>query len=209
MLLRRQTLRVLRAEPYPLPQVRVFDYSGSAMVDADVGFNGQGFTWSDALLLKKVALHEFGHSIGLGHETGVTAIMNPSVGSVSVLQTDDIAGAQALYGLGGGGDGVVPAPPPPDPEPDPTPTPPPFVNPDRGSAPPSNPPPSGGGGGSSSNDDEDPWVDDDDDDYGGGVKGKYHKYKDKYCVVATAACGSADASAGAWCGACPWWTTGR
>ena len=59
-----------------------------------------------------VALHEIGHSIGLEHEIPPPdAIMNPVLNqSLTVLQADDIAGAQAIYGPAGGtdsdGDGV-------------------------------------------------------------------------------------------------------
>lgn len=49
-----------------------------------------------------VALHEIGHSIGLAHEGAALAVMNPSYNaSLTALQTDDINGAQAIYGLPG------------------------------------------------------------------------------------------------------------
>ena len=52
----------------------------------------------------RVALHEFGHNLGLDHpdQAGqtVSAIMNATVSNVAVLQPDDIAGATALYGEG-------------------------------------------------------------------------------------------------------------
>ena len=46
-----------------------------------------------------VAIHEFGHSLGLSHETNVLAIMNPvyQEGFVA-LQADDIAGIEFIYG---------------------------------------------------------------------------------------------------------------
>lgn len=47
---------------------------------------------------RRVALHELGHAVGLGHENGVPAMMAPSIGDIDVLQGDDIAGANALYG---------------------------------------------------------------------------------------------------------------
>jgi hypothetical protein len=54
--------------------------------------------------LHRVALHEFGHMVGLDHpdENGqtVNAIMNSHESSVDTLQPDDIAGAVALYGDG-------------------------------------------------------------------------------------------------------------
>jgi hypothetical protein len=52
--------------------------------------------------LHRVALHEFGHALGLDHpdEHGqnVAAIMNSHVSNVDHLLSDDIRGGQALYG---------------------------------------------------------------------------------------------------------------
>ena len=52
----------------------------------------------------RVALHEFGHILGLDHpdENGqrVTAQMNSTVGNLDALASDDIAGSRALYGAG-------------------------------------------------------------------------------------------------------------
>lgn len=53
---------------------------------------------------RRVALHEFGHILGLDHpdEHGqsVNAQMNSIVGNLDALAADDIAGARALYGAG-------------------------------------------------------------------------------------------------------------
>jgi len=46
---------------------------------------------------RRVALHELGHAIGLGHETSNKAIMAPSISNLDRLQPDDIAGAEKLY----------------------------------------------------------------------------------------------------------------
>ncbi len=48
---------------------------------------------------RRVALHELGHALGLGHESRKPAIMAPFYsGNLYHLQQDDIAGVAALYG---------------------------------------------------------------------------------------------------------------
>lgn len=47
---------------------------------------------------KRVALHELGHVMGIGHEGNNSAIMRPNIGGTFALQADDIAGANKLYG---------------------------------------------------------------------------------------------------------------
>lgn len=53
--------------------------------------------------LRRVAMHEFGHVLGLDHPDDhgqqVRALMNSDGGSVESLQTDDIAGVRAIYGV--------------------------------------------------------------------------------------------------------------
>ncbi|MCC7416150.1 MAG: matrixin family metalloprotease [Acidobacteria bacterium] len=60
--------------------------------------------------LRRVALHEFGHVLGLGHpDTSgqvVSAVMNSRVSNTDNLQADDIYGVRALYG----GPSTPPAP---------------------------------------------------------------------------------------------------
>lgn len=178
----------------PLPGgvigICTFDYTGSFMNDADVEFNGVGFTWSDPVLMKKVALHEFGHAFAFAHESATVggvpisaggvpvSIMYPSVSSVTDLTTDDQAGAVALYGTGTGTDGIVETAPPPPP--------PPFSHPPRRSDPVD---PSGTRSPNFKSDNDETYSSDSED-YGRGLR----RYKNKYCVVATAASGSENAS---------------
>ncbi len=77
--------------------------------EADVVFDNskswnsyRGNAWSNGVKdIRRVALHEFGHVLGLGHpdEDGqnVTAIMNSEIGNLYYLTSDDIAGARALW----------------------------------------------------------------------------------------------------------------
>lgn len=46
---------------------------------------------------RRIALHELGHVLGLGHEESRSAIMAPRIGSITRLQSDDINGVNALY----------------------------------------------------------------------------------------------------------------
>ena len=87
-------------------------------VDSDVHFNSN-FRWSsyggnlrrDAIDFGRVAIHEFGHVLGLAHPDdhgqSVAAIMNARVSNIDTLQVDDIAGVRGIYGAedGGGGGG--------------------------------------------------------------------------------------------------------
>jgi len=56
--------------------------------------------------VQSVALHEFGHALGLNHSATSAAVMFASYSSGSLKRTphaDDIAGLEALYGGGGAG----------------------------------------------------------------------------------------------------------
>lgn len=83
---------------------------GGAITDADVIFN-RAFSWNSyrgrlsstgVLDIRRVALHEFGHVLGLFHPDdngqSVNAIMNSKISDLESLTPDDIAGVQALYG---------------------------------------------------------------------------------------------------------------
>lgn len=78
--------------------------------EADVIFNAnrawdsyRGPLRRNTMDFRRVALHEFGHALGLDHPDeaspaqAVSAVMNSIVSSVETLRPDDIAGAKALY----------------------------------------------------------------------------------------------------------------
>ncbi|HYC71143.1 MAG TPA: matrixin family metalloprotease [Opitutaceae bacterium] len=87
--------------------------SGNERIEADIVFNS-GRVWNsyrgtrpgsldpNAIDLRRVALHELGHALGLGHpdedNQTVFAVMNSRVSSIDSLTEDDIAGGQMLYG---------------------------------------------------------------------------------------------------------------
>lgn len=87
---------------------------GSTFIEADVIFNS-AIEWDSyrgvlnqqgALDFRRVALHEFGHVVGLDHpdqanpKQTVTAIMNSIISNVDSLQADDINGAKSIYDTG-------------------------------------------------------------------------------------------------------------
>jgi hypothetical protein len=95
-------------------------FNGSERVEADVVFN-TAYQWdsyrgnvrsSGVWDIRRVALHEFGHALGLDHpdEHGqsVNALMNSVLGNLDSLTADDIAGAQSLYGAGVSGNVTFP-----------------------------------------------------------------------------------------------------
>lgn len=93
--------------------VALTDSNGSRTNEADVLFNTANrfnsyrgvysiFNGVSYLDVHRIALHEIGHVLGLGHpdEVGQTvdAIMNSHINGLYELQADDIAGAAARYG---------------------------------------------------------------------------------------------------------------
>jgi predicted Zn-dependent protease len=77
----------------------------SDITEADIVFNRNARfdiydgpqDYSRGTDLTRVALHELGHVMGLGHEPTASAIMRASIGNLDTLQADDIAGAITLY----------------------------------------------------------------------------------------------------------------
>jgi predicted Zn-dependent protease len=49
--------------------------------------------------IRSVAMHEVGHSLGLGHSNELQSIMYPYYQATSTLHDDDILAIQALYGI--------------------------------------------------------------------------------------------------------------
>lgn len=93
---------------------------GSAIIEADVMLNNQlswnsyrGNVRSGVVDLRRLAMHEFGHAIGLDHPDdhgqNVAAVMNSSPGNTDTVTADDISGAQFLYSFGGSGSVSFPA----------------------------------------------------------------------------------------------------
>ena len=73
------------------------------LIQTDIVFNSN-YQWDvydgpqqSRVDFRRVALHELGHALGLDHESTQASIMAPRYGNLSTLQTDDIAGANALY----------------------------------------------------------------------------------------------------------------
>src|SRR5688572_24681862 len=85
-------------------------WSGTTRVDSDIivwdatyRFYAGTSGCSSGVYLEDVLTHELGHSLGLSHSSDGTATMYPTVAWCSMsprtLAADDIAGAQALYGV--------------------------------------------------------------------------------------------------------------
>ena len=93
--------------------ITLLSYRGNVMEETDTGFN-TAFRWdsyrgplrSGVEDFHRIAIHEFGHTLGLDHpnqatpKQTVTAVMNSTVSDVDTVQADDINGVQALYSSG-------------------------------------------------------------------------------------------------------------
>jgi hypothetical protein len=72
-------------------------FPSSDGLEGDVHFNAR-VNWSLGTKLLGVAIHEFGHSLGLGHRNDPTSVMNPVFEGLTELSPADIAAIQARYG---------------------------------------------------------------------------------------------------------------
>jgi hypothetical protein len=95
----------------------------ATLIEADVIFNNaftfdsyQGPLQPDVEDFHRIALHEFGHVLGLDHpdeampKQTVSAIMNSRVSGIYLLQPDDINGAKSIYDNGPAYLSAIPAP---------------------------------------------------------------------------------------------------
>lgn len=101
--------------------VTLISSRGSVVTETDVIFNNaktwdsyRGAQQGDIYDFHRVALHEFGHVLGLDHpdQAGqrVFALMNSRIGNLDSLTGDDIAGARSLYDNGPAYRSSIPAP---------------------------------------------------------------------------------------------------
>lgn len=80
-------------------------FNDGTLKETDIVFNDNqawdiydGPLRSRAVDFTRVATHELGHALGLGHEDRVPAIMSTLVGDLTLPQKDDLEGVAALYG---------------------------------------------------------------------------------------------------------------
>lgn len=84
------------AQAYLPPPINNYSIAGDIQFNTAINFN-VGTTYD----LFTVAMHEFGHALGMYHSTTTTATMYPTYNGVdTALNTDDISGIRSVYSAG-------------------------------------------------------------------------------------------------------------